>query len=266
MRNIPRTAVEAARSEFFSQWKNQSFGQDMEAAIAAALPHLQATVAIQPLHWLEPCSATNGTWAAKTPFGTYYVSNEDGWYAGLDDNIYERFEWVGTRDPCDQEKAFAAAQADYETRVLPLLSIAPIVPSTMPVRIVHHKKRGSTYEVIGSGRMQADQWFDNGDPACPSVDMREVAIYRAQKDGSLWARPIEEFEDGRFEDIQSLDPASEMGTRTRPITDDPVKEQMAEALQVASYYIGRQPVGAGFKRVIDAALAAYKKEAANAYP
>jgi hypothetical protein len=61
-----------------------------------------------------------------------------------------------------------------------------------------HKKRGSEYVLVGFGKMQAENWFA-GPPANLSViDMREVAIYRSVDDGSLWVRPREEFEDGRF--------------------------------------------------------------------
>ncbi len=58
-----------------------------------------------------------------------------------------------------------------------------------------HKKRGTEYTVIGEGKMQADYWQDGyGNP----IDMAPVIIYRGT-DGDLWARPKEEFEDGRFE-------------------------------------------------------------------
>lgn len=55
-----------------------------------------------------------------------------------------------------------------------------------------HKKRGSTYVEIGRGKMQvaADSSL---------LDEEPIVIYRSEQDGSLWARPVTDFEDGRFE-------------------------------------------------------------------
>ncbi|AKR54353.1 hypothetical protein XM25_00743 [Devosia sp. H5989] len=68
-----------------------------------------------------------------------------------------------------------------------------------------HKKRGTEYVLLGIGKMQAGSWCDvtinEGGRHLQSVDMRPVAIYQSTDDGSLWARPIEEWEDGRFEVI-----------------------------------------------------------------
>ena len=53
-----------------------------------------------------------------------------------------------------------------------------------------HKKRGTVYEVIGSAELQvAGLAPDEGD---------HLAVYRGE-DGKLWARPYDEFHDGRFE-------------------------------------------------------------------
>ena len=72
-----------------------------------------------------------------------------------------------------------------------------------------HKKRGSEYEVVGIGKMQAEHWWERNPNVgqatfgqCDQlVEMREVVVYLGLHDGQLWVRPREEFEDGRFERI-----------------------------------------------------------------
>lgn len=55
---------------------------------------------------------------------------------------------------------------------------------------VRHRKRGSTYTVMGRAKVQT---------GTPLTDYSEVVVYRSEADGSLWVRPVAEFEDGRFE-------------------------------------------------------------------
>ena len=93
-----------------------------------------------------------------------------------------------------------AANLDVLQRIVDLLTAA---------KRYHHKKRGSTYRLIGIGKVQSDHWYerearqeDDGSDAFTEVDMAEVVIYRADEDNSLWARPTTEFNDGRFEEIE----------------------------------------------------------------
>ncbi|MER8667687.1 hypothetical protein NKH45_10795 [Mesorhizobium sp. M1156] len=94
------------------------------------------------------------------------------------------------------------------------LSKAQSVPASMGGATHRHKKRGTDYVLIGIGKMQAEDWCTVeretvtfcGDlrdivDVGPSIDMREVAIYRSVDDGALWVRPREEFDDGRFESL-----------------------------------------------------------------
>ena len=61
-----------------------------------------------------------------------------------------------------------------------------------------HVKRGSSYQRVGTARVQASGLIAEDDA---------VVVYRAE-DGSLWARPMDEFNDGRFEPLP-LPPAGE---------------------------------------------------------
>ncbi len=55
-----------------------------------------------------------------------------------------------------------------------------------------HKKRGTTYAIVGSACVQADD---------PLRDHEIVVVYRAE-DGQLWVRRKTEFYDGRFEEVK----------------------------------------------------------------
>jgi len=55
-----------------------------------------------------------------------------------------------------------------------------------------HKKRGSTYTVVGLAEVQADE---------PLTDYEVVTVYRCRETGRLWVRRKSEFEDGRFEPL-----------------------------------------------------------------
>lgn len=57
-----------------------------------------------------------------------------------------------------------------------------------------HLKRGSTYAMIGYLTLQVE-------PGRVLRDGEKMMGYRADDDGSLWARAKDEFEDGRFENL-----------------------------------------------------------------
>lgn len=61
-----------------------------------------------------------------------------------------------------------------------------------PVR-VKHVKRGTSYRVLGVGKIQTET---------PLRDHAEIMIYQGETDGLLWVRSLEEFWDGRFEPLE----------------------------------------------------------------
>jgi len=76
-----------------------------------------------------------------------------------------------------------------------------IAAGTAPERY-RHKKRGTTYTLIGVARVQSD---------VPLTDMDQVTVYRCEETGFLWSRRRAEFEDGRFERIPPAQTPAEAG-------------------------------------------------------
>jgi len=152
--------------------------------------------AVTSLEWRRLASGCGAE--AYSIVGKYWV--RDGQFWAPDCTVSKPFR--------TDEAAKAAAQADYEQRILSAIA-HPVQPGWRPTH--RHVKRGSEYTLLGIGKMQTSNWMDeqwshepqSGNPpqrTLDPVDMREVAIYRAE-DGQLWVRPREEFEDGRFEAI-----------------------------------------------------------------
>lgn len=93
-----------------------------------------------------------------------------------------------------------------------------------PVR-VKHVKRGSTYRVIGAGKVQT---------GTPLHDYDEVVIYQDEADGRLWVRPTAEFGDGRFEPLEPADYVTNAGCRQQMKAKPLVWEHGRNRLQMDS--------------------------------
>lgn len=71
---------------------------------------------------------------------------------------------------------------------------------------VRHKKRGTTYEILGEAEAQiSNPDTYEGDLTGPGARyLREgdsLVVYRCIETGKLWLRYPDEFADGRFEDV-----------------------------------------------------------------
>jgi hypothetical protein len=68
-------------------------------------------------------------------------------------------------------------------------------PRTKSSEIYRHRRRGTLYAVVGRAVLQTNR---------PLSDDQEVVVYKGV-DGHLWARPIDEFYDGRFQRAEGSD-------------------------------------------------------------
>lgn len=67
--------------------------------------------------------------------------------------------------------------------------------TTQPVR-KRHKIRGSVYTVLGVAKVQASKGS--------LQENQDVVVYQGQN-GDIWVRGVDEFNDGRFEDVHESD-------------------------------------------------------------
>lgn len=156
-------------------------------------------VEVKALEW-----ATDGVnFVVRHAFGSYEVRKfYETWDLLCDGRIVapKVHGVIKTYPTADEAKA--AAQTDFDQHIRSALTY-PASKEVTPamVEATHrHKKRGTEYVLIGIGKMQTNDWcWIRGAREIVPVDMDEVAIYRSVDDASLWVRPREEFEDGRFE-------------------------------------------------------------------
>lgn len=79
--------------------------------------------------------------------------------------------------------------------------------SSMNIPVIYrHKKRGTSYELMGIGKLQASDLYESRysdvwqTTSYKELDMIDVVIYRNVLDEKeIWVRPKSEFYDGRFE-------------------------------------------------------------------
>lgn len=90
------------------------------------------------------------------------------------------------------EETIALAARSLRLNATSRASIARVLREYLAWRPTHrHKKRGSTYRVVAQAAVQSGRAIVEGD---------KLIVYLGE-DGYWWARPVDEFNDGRFETL-----------------------------------------------------------------
>ena len=127
---LPEEAVKAAQNAIrTANWEYGITDADMAKALTAAIPHLPQGLGVKNLEWkTERADKMNGVDTERTgfhEFGYYSITGQKGcYYVSTFDNM-GRMRHVGHHGFASIEAAKAAAQTDYEARVLSAIEPAP---------------------------------------------------------------------------------------------------------------------------------------------
>lgn len=135
-----------------------------------------------------------------TDLSRFRVCDSPHYLVGLQD-----FDFVEIGSP---SPALLIRALQQRGRSRPLSSLQQLVDERRPEpkpeprpRLVRHKKRGTTYEVLGMAIAQVSTGEElMGLHKRALVDGDLLVVYKGT-DGQLWARFPGEFNDGRFEDV-----------------------------------------------------------------
>lgn len=148
----------------------------------------------------QPFSGEPDRWAPLLPFSTLSLpaqepEEDEGSRQAAVDIADAVMKWMVKHDLLDPEHEY------FDHDIIEVLNdLAPVEEARILYR---HQKRGTVYELIGIGKMQAEGWHASAPGFAfhvpVPVDMSEVAVYRSvDNPDEIWVRPRGEFEDGRF--------------------------------------------------------------------
>jgi hypothetical protein len=199
----------SAEEAAFEALADITFDQMRAVAEALASAPASAGVGVKALEWSDPSPPNDDCRydhvVAATPWGPMRIEWK-GWKQHDSYSVFRDGFFMSSESALDAAKA--AAQDMHEADILSCLT-----PSEgrdgKEVRWVRHKKRGTTYDVLGlaEGQIATPDITLCGNAGRFVTEGVELTVYRAT-DGKLYWRFPDEFEDGRFEDIPTTPEAS----------------------------------------------------------